>query len=265
MAIFIIKVEIEFQCSGSLISDKHVISTASCTRFYDGTAIPTNVFLASLGRYQLDDWDDPRAINRQFSEYVIHPEYGRSGYYFVDIAIFTLKRKIDANPIAQPVCLAADVRKIFYFKRSFESKSLNNNFNSCFKDVAFNIGTSNRQRRLNGVVVGWGKDRDGKINLGEPYVQGVPVVSRKECYLDDVESVSFFTTRKTLCTDDQICNFELGSSLTFKRTSTQQYHLFGILSLSPVEQISQICKLSNLVVFTDLSRHLSWIQEQIFD
>lgn len=178
-AIFVARLQFQFQCAGSLVTDKHIItgilqnnndkqktkrndkitdfsnfntyylvvSAAHC-KYNNGIDVPANAFLVSLGRYHLRKWREPGSQSHEVLTFRKHPDYGNAFSADADIAVITLRTRVEFTPKIQPLCL----------------------WNGPI--------TLERIVLLNSYVVGWGKDENGQQYSKEPRVAVAPIVSQ---------------------------------------------------------------------------------------
>ncbi|KAK2580271.1 hypothetical protein KPH14_012519 [Odynerus spinipes] len=237
VAIFIVKIEFEFQCAGSLVTNKHIITAAHCMKL-DEVTLPASTMLVSLGRYRLREWREPGSVNREVEEYRLHPNY--KGDYKdqtadSDLAVLILREPVEFSPFIKPVCLwsgSTDLRDIVGFS---------------------------------GYVVGWGRDEFGNPYLAEPRMSMVPIVSQEDCLWSNAGFIAF-TSNRTLCGGSRNgsgpCNGDSGSGLVI-RNSDGRYQLRGIVSRSILDRTTMSCDLTQFVVYVDVAKHMDWIRTQI--
>ncbi|XP_029666346.1 serine protease gd-like isoform X1 [Formica exsecta] len=235
-ALFIVKLKFEFQCAGSILTNKHVITAAHCFKLDAQTNIPPSAMLVSLGRYQLRDWHQAGSVNMEIASYTLHPDYIHQETGDSDLAILTLRTPVEFSPTIKPICL-------WY-------------------------GSTDLQSAINkiGYVVGWGRDEFGNPYVAEPRMAKVPIVSQEVCLWSDSRFVSF-TSNRTFCAGSRDgsgpCNGDSGSGLVLHDAATGRYQLRGIVSRSLYDRDEMTCDLTQYVVFVDVAKYLFWIQQQI--
>ncbi|XP_043485625.1 serine protease gd-like [Polistes fuscatus] len=238
VAIFIVKLNREFQCTGTLVTNKHIITVAHCTRSSNNLVLPANTMLASLGHYRLWDEREKGSITREIKEYKVHPDYkGELNYdqsADADLAVMILRETVEFSISIKPICLwtgSDDLRDIVGF---------------------------------DGYVIGWGKDEFGQFS-NVPRQAVVPIVSQEDCLWSNVGFISL-TSNRTLCAGSKNgsgpCNGDSGSGLVIRRNDGR-YYLRGAVSRSILDNISMSCDLKNYVVYVDLAKYRDWIRLQI--
>ncbi|KAL3289886.1 hypothetical protein HHI36_023276, partial [Cryptolaemus montrouzieri] len=95
----------EFWCGGSLITSKHVLTAAHCTRDSRQRPFAAKQFTVRLGDIDLKRNDEPSApVTFKVSEIRTHPQFSRVGFYN-DIAILVLDRPARKSKYVIPLCL----------------------------------------------------------------------------------------------------------------------------------------------------------------
>ncbi|XP_050459471.1 serine protease gd-like isoform X2 [Cataglyphis hispanica] len=236
VALFIVKLKFEFQCAGSILTNKHVITAAHCFKLDAQTNIPPSAMLVSLGRYQLRNWHEAGSVNMEIASYTLHPDYIHQESGDSDLAILTLRTPVEFSPTIKPVCMWH--------------------------------GSSDLQSAVNkiGYVVGWGRNEFGNPYVAEPRMAKVPIVSQEVCLWSDSRFVNF-TSNRTFCAGSRDgsgpCNGDSGSGLVLHDATTGRYQLRGIVSRSLYDRVEMTCDLTQYVVFVDVAKYSFWIQQQI--
>lgn len=235
VAIFVVKKNFEFQCAGTLITNKHIITAAHCL-LIDNINLPASTLLVSLGRYRLREWSEEGSVNREIAAYQLHPNYDKGGNADADLAVLSLREKVEYNDVIRPICL-------------WTGPAL----------LASVVGKS-------GYVVGWGRDENGNRHLQEPRQIKAPIVRQEDCHWSNSDFV-LFTSNRTFCAGlrngSGPCNGDSGSGFVMYDAKTDRYYLRGIVSRSLLNRITMSCDLNQYIVYVDVAQHLEWVRNMI--
>nr|CAD7570071.1 unnamed protein product [Timema californicum] len=95
----------EFWCGGSLISSRHVLTAAHCTRDTRQRPFSARQFTVRLGDVDLSRDDEPSSPQTyHVTEVRAHPKFSRVGFYN-DIAVMVLDQPTRRSRFVIPLCL----------------------------------------------------------------------------------------------------------------------------------------------------------------
>ncbi|XP_052751870.1 serine protease gd-like [Galleria mellonella] len=219
-----------FICSGTLVSDRHVISAAHCMHQKNSYTSIKDI-VVKVGVYNLEDWGDDVTVTRTLEAAYIHESYNVSTLAN-DISVFTLERNVEFSTYIRPACLW-----------------------SGNTDLSRVVGAS-------GVVAGWGTNELGPGGHGEPRMVRIPIVSTATCRASKPDFHKL-TSANTLCAGDRNgagpCLGDSGGGLYL--LDSGRWRVRGIVSLSlRPENGDNTCNLNEYIVFTDAAQYLKWIK-----
>ncbi|XP_034490185.1 serine protease gd [Drosophila innubila] len=179
---------LDFQCCGTLISARVVISSAHCFQMFN-QRYTANELLVFLGRHNLKNWNEEGSLAAPVDGIYIHSDYNRHiSDYDADIAVLILKDEVRFNTFIQPVCL---------WSGSTKTENI--------------VGE-------HGIVIGWSFDRsnsttlsqaapntfasssdaESEISNSKPKVLKAPIVSNEVCFKSN-EDFRNLSSNRTFC------------------------------------------------------------------
>ncbi|KAG8277454.1 hypothetical protein J6590_041620 [Homalodisca vitripennis] len=238
-AVFVVNsLGLEFHCSGSIITRSYILTVGHCIRDEDTVTKKPSEVVVYLGKFNLQQWEEPHSVIKQVSEIHIHPDFDPTKYT-ADVALLQLKTLIDYSMFIQPVCLWSEPPQLDL--------------------IVGRVGT----------VVGWGKDNLGNKMSPTPRLLEIPIVSTEECVGSHSEFF-FLTSSTTLCAGakDGVgpCNGDSGGGLMLPvkdSLNVTRWQLRGLVSLSLLNATTLACDLSQYIVFTDTAKFIPWIASVI--
>ncbi|XP_061722362.1 proclotting enzyme-like isoform X2 [Cydia pomonella] len=222
-----------FACSGTLVSDRHVVSAAHCLQ-QRSTLTSIKDIVIKVGVYNLEDWGDDIIVTRTLESAIIHEEFN-STTYANDLLVLTFDKSVEFNNNIRPACLWNG----------------NNDLNRI-------VGSS-------GVVAGWGASELGPGSKGEPRMVRIPIVTNSMCRASRPD-FHVFTSDHTFCGGDRNgagpCLGDSGGGLYI--LDGGRWRLRGVVSLSlRPENGESTCNLNEYVIFTDAAKFIEWIKNVI--
>ncbi|XP_039500296.1 serine protease gd isoform X2 [Drosophila santomea] len=251
---------LDFQCGGSLVSGRVVISSAHCFKLFN-KRYTSNEVLVFLGRHNLKNWNEEGSLAAPVDGIYIHPDFNSQlSSYDADIAVIILKNEVRFNTFIRPACLWSGSSKTEYI-----------------------VGER-------GIVIGWSFDRsnstqDQKLLSGlpgkkstdasAPKVIKAPIVGNAECFRANAHFRSLSSNR-TFCAGIQaeerdthqsgasIYTGISGAGLFIRRNNrwmlrgTVSAALPAVESTDP-ESSHKLCCKNQYIIYADVAKFLDWI------
>ncbi|CAH1393128.1 unnamed protein product [Nezara viridula] len=157
---------IRFQCAGSLITNRHLVTAAHCMKNHKNNNWNKDNFEIYFGNHNVEDLKSSSTRVRQVDNIIIHPEYNETNYV-ADIAVMEF-RTIHYDEYISPICLWDGGMSL--------------------KPLLGRMGT----------VVGWGLDRTKRKTKKVPEIFQLPIVDQAECLRSRKEFL-YITSERTIC------------------------------------------------------------------
>ncbi|XP_043502849.1 venom protease-like isoform X2 [Polistes fuscatus] len=216
---------IKYPCSGTIISERAVVTTASCAL---ANSQIYKLYVVTIGEFNTETDPDCNSLfcghkvkHYNISYIIKHPNYCADNFEN-NIALIRLERPIRFEVTAQPVCLLP-------------------------KEIYIRTGS-------NTVLIGWGRLSNQKDMLTMQQELNMVLLPKQNCldFLNEGYSVELCASGET-----EPCSAYNGSPLLYKYSDT--YFLVGILSYG-----TNCDDKSNLpVVFVDVKKYTRWLLENL--
>lgn len=227
-----------FICSGNLVSQKVVITTASCFRLSQRTYTTANDVVLALGHSTINLFEDAHKLIKA-EKLIIHNDFMSKDHSFdADLALVITKDRVQYTEYIRPICLLEEL---------------------CNSEIVGTYGTVYGYAQvlyLHNVIDN--KTRAEKQSLD------MPIVSQEEC----IRSNDIFReiiSPRTFCAGGRDgrgpCYGNSGSGMMMNRDDRWILHSLVITSLTKDRYFT--CDLDSYVVFTDVTKFVDWIKSAI--
>ncbi|XP_029343690.1 venom protease isoform X2 [Acyrthosiphon pisum] len=225
-------------CSGSLISNRWILSTAGCERLGNTTVVQW----ARLGGLNYSsETDDARPTDYQIDQRIVHPDFRKPSLYN-DIALFHLDQDVEFSSYVRPMCLNADP-----------------NWQSSASQIV--------------ISTGWGPILDDKSMSLDLLKVSLDIISADLCKSNYYASIAGrkqlmhgIVEDSMICAGDvsgekDICGGIAGSSLQVVHANHAcMYTQVGVLSAGK----GQCPKKDSPDIYTRVSKFLPWIEQIVW-
>ncbi|KAH8418092.1 hypothetical protein KR222_011600 [Zaprionus bogoriensis] len=221
-----VKIELVYKCVATLISSRTVITAAHC--IYGFAPAILRVY---VGRHDVTMHPEKDATLMAVQTVHTHPDFVGNLVPDSDIGLLVLTETVQYTAYVRPICLWTS---------------------------STSLGIDDSEQAA---VAGWGIDSSFK-QTRFPMTVNVRPVSREECLREMISAKDFLTPR-TLCAGNSQghgpCLGDSGGGLMVYRNN--RWLVRGIVSLA--QRAGNGCDLSRYVIYCDVARHLSWIEQNV--
>ncbi|XP_030370829.1 serine protease gd-like isoform X2 [Scaptodrosophila lebanonensis] len=219
-------VDLNYKCVTTLVSTRTVVTAAHC--IWGKKREEMRVY---VGRHDLESYPEEGAVLMEIQSVHTHPDFIGDVVPDSDIGILVFTTHATISSYVRPICM-------------WSLKASSNE--SLFEEA---------------VVVGWGVDKN-QNHLRFPKSAEMQIVSRETCQRKMISAIHFLTSR-TLCAGNKDahgpCSGDSGAGLMVKINN--QWTLRAVVSTA--QRLGNTCDLSGYVIYSDVSKHLQWIESKI--
>lgn len=116
----------------------------------------------------------------------------------------------------------------------------------------------------NGIVVGWGKDENGKDISPEPKKVTAKIVSNEDCLRSNSQFAQL-TSNRTMCAGDRDgqgpCSGDSGGGLVLRRND--RWVIRGLVSGAFNDVVKDSCNLKEYVIYSDVAKFMDWVHDKM--
>lgn len=218
-----------FFCGSTIISKRHLLTASHCFKGKGSSStLESTEAYAILGKFNLEDPDEPGAIRSEFSIIKLHDGWDtNANTYDGDVAIVVLKNQIIFTNFIQPACLPEPNTSAF---------------------------------EIEGTVVGYGiSDKTvGHYEMRPKHVE-IESVTQEVCLFSH-EVISRISSMRMFCAGKvgkNPCKGDSGGGFYVKTKNS--YTIIGIVSSS----IHNECHENQFVLFSNVPKYVTWIKNEI--
>ncbi|XP_039612578.1 complement factor B-like [Polypterus senegalus] len=241
--------KVAVECSGSIISNRWVLSAAHCYKSSDIASNLDNLFVV-YGLTQRSKYSKDQVSVEQL---IIHPSYNQ--HFDYDIALLKLKQDLTYSEMVRRICLPCTQDVV-----SLVPSPLGSWDSSCSyqENRLTYAGGDSKERTLNGYIAGWG---DIKKNVQRVYLSHaeVSIYPRGQCPAINKPNMPF--TDRSFCARGEksdSCKGDSGGPFVTKKQ--EKWIQIGIVSYGK----SDVCGDKDFMGFyTNVPKMMTFVREHV--